>query len=123
MNKDEAGGGGGKSTSDAFTFEELRAIFTLHTGTVSQTHDVLGCSCHLRAVGYDNGDNTTMTTTPEDILPGLQDTFVSAAKVGTDSAPKVRHIWPGFLSFRMVESNGRDHSRQTSRIVRSSPVP
>jgi hypothetical protein len=89
------------NTSDAFTLEELRAIFKLHTDTVSQTHDILGCSCCLKKKGLDDVDdddeNTTGTTTTpqddeeeaeeDDDLPDLATAaFVSAAKIRDDQS-------------------------------------
>jgi len=41
----EMGAGGAKG--DSFTFEELKAVFTLHKQVACQTHDLLGCRCHL----------------------------------------------------------------------------
>lgn len=42
-----AGGAKGKGGGDSFTYEELKAVFTLHPKVACQTHELLGCRCHL----------------------------------------------------------------------------
>ncbi|KAL8277804.1 hypothetical protein RQP46_009787 [Phenoliferia psychrophenolica] len=44
---------------DAFTLNDLKDVFKLHTGVSCQTHDLLGCRCHLE-------DGTTASEAPSD---------------------------------------------------------
>ncbi|GAA5945928.1 hypothetical protein JCM10213_006186 [Rhodosporidiobolus nylandii] len=45
----------GKKSSNTFTPEELRAIFTLHEDSACETHDLLSCRCHY-GESPDDGD-------------------------------------------------------------------
>ena len=63
--------------------EQLRAIFTFHEGTKSQTHDLLGCKC-LDGVEYDNDDDALDDA--EDLLTA---SFSTASKLKPTNQAKV----------------------------------
>ncbi|SCV73308.1 BQ2448_7234 [Microbotryum intermedium] len=50
------GQSGGAGKGDSFTPDDLRNIFKLHQGVACQTHDLLGCKCHLDLDDDENDD-------------------------------------------------------------------
>lgn len=63
-----------------FSREDLRDLFTLSSGTASDTHDLLGCDCCA--------DETTAT---KEDKPKSRQTLLTGAKASTDSIHC--HLW------------------------------
>ncbi|GAA95684.1 glycoside hydrolase family 47 protein [Mixia osmundae IAM 14324] len=65
-------------TSDAFSLDELKAIFALHTETACHTHDLLGCRCRRG-----RSRSTTRSTEAEDSDEEQNEevTFISAGEI------------------------------------------
>ncbi|KDE04608.1 hypothetical protein MVLG_04988 [Microbotryum lychnidis-dioicae p1A1 Lamole] len=74
MDDDQSGGAG---KADSFTPDDLRSIFKLHQGVACQTHDLLGCKCHLDLDHDDDGEGAArmeadLGPTSEDASSSLQ---------------------------------------------------
>ncbi|POY76237.1 DNA repair and recombination protein RAD54 [Rhodotorula taiwanensis] len=50
-------GGSSSKNKNAFTADELRNLFTLHDEVACQTHDLLGCRCHIGEPMPEDDDN------------------------------------------------------------------
>ncbi|CAN6674359.1 DNA repair and recombination protein Rdh54p [Trichomonascus vanleenenianus] len=79
----------GRATSNSFTGEELRDIFTYRGNTLSNTHDLLGCKCVSSSldgtVAVD--DDGCGSESEEDELGGWM-TASQVASTGTPKGPK-----------------------------------
>lgn len=87
---------GEEGTNDAFTPQELRDLFTLHTGTPCLTHDQLGCTCLRSGSDVDPdalGTDVDTEIPPQDdhdessIQPSSTCGLVLASQLGRSSSP------------------------------------
>lgn len=67
------------SSSDTFSQEELRDVFSYHPNTICLTHDLLGCSC-----GGNGKEAQTLAEKPSKLQESTFPGFVSASKLPTE---------------------------------------
>ncbi|SDA02883.1 BZ3500_MvSof-1268-A1-R1_Chr11-1g03203 [Microbotryum saponariae] len=106
------GQSGGAGKADSFTPDDLRSIFKLHQGVACQTHDLLGCKCHL---DLDNDDEEGAARMEADLGPTFEDpssSFQAFEPPGFTQASQFHALGGGFD----LETVQRDESRRLGML-------
>lgn len=96
---------GGSTQANAFTADELKAIFTFHNETISHTHDLLGCPCTSGSEqdSVEGGEGGS-----EEVVSNTNKSFVQASQYNIDGvrlSPLVTH------QLNMAQSPAFDRKR------------
>ncbi|KAK4699950.1 hypothetical protein P7C70_g6303, partial [Phenoliferia sp. Uapishka_3] len=80
---DDSAAVGGADKGDAFTLDDLKNVFKLHTGVACQTHDLLGCRCHIDGSPVD----TPTESDDDEDLPTVDELFKSGFVAASQFQP------------------------------------
>jgi DNA repair and recombination protein RAD54B len=88
------------TSTNSFSYEDLKDLFTLHTDTPSNTHDLLGCSCQIPTV-VDSDVNLNVSSCGSDSIEDKSDEF-SNGDTGAEDINKLG----GWMSAKTVAEQG-----------------